>query len=146
MLRRSFVRSGCRGSVLVLTLALTALMAALTLAGFERTQNQSQLAATLMRQTLLQTASRNALATAAQRVRTGAPVRTFIAGCPDTCDWRNARVLSSTGEVATAYIAQTVPSSTNRVLITTRAAHSAGDSAITHALFDLGADVFRFIQ
>ncbi len=131
---------------MVLTLVLVALMTSLSLAGLERTNYQSQLAAGLARRTLLQTEAMRALTAAARNVGAGGHAQTFVPGCPQHCDWKNARQTSAAAGITAAYIAQQLTPSTSRFLITARAVHANGGEVIAHALFDAEADAFRFIR
>ncbi len=133
-----------RGSTLILTLVLITVMAMLSLAGLERTRYQSQLATGLARQTLLQTEAMHALAAAARHADTSA--QAFMPGCPQQCNWRNARRTDAAADVSATYIAQRLAPASNRFLITARAVHTSGGEAIAHALFDAGADAFRFVR
>ena len=129
-------RSKVRGSVLVLTLVLVTLMTALTLTSLGRTNHQSQLVAGLARQTLLETEAMRALAAAARNIGEDGHTRVFTPGCPEHCDWGNARSAHAAEGVAAAYLVQRLAPSTSRFLITARAVRANGSSAIVHALFD----------
>ncbi len=135
-----------RGSVLVLTLVLIAVMTALSLAGLERTNYQSQLAAALARRALLQTAATHTLADAAHNIGTGGHAQAFAPGCPQECDWRNARQADAAADVTAAYVVQRLAPASTRFLITARTVHAHGGEVLAHALFDTGADAFHFVR
>lgn len=132
-----------RGNILVLTLTLVAVTSALSLAGLERTTHQSQLAAALVRQSVLRTEAANAL-TAAARTVSDERALPFTPECPPRCDWRDAQRVSAAPGVAAAYLVQRA--APGRFLIVARAAHAGGGEAVVHGLFDSRDGAFRLIR
>ena len=130
----------------MLTLTLVTVTTALSLAGLERTGHQSELAAALVRRSVLRAEAVGVLVAAAAASEKHA--QAFTPGCPPRCDWRNARrvsaAISAAPGVTAAYIAQHV--APGRFLIAARAAHAGGGEAVAHGLFDADAGVFRFVR
>ena len=135
------------GSILILSLVLISILSTLSLAGLARTGNQSQLAAVLAHQAVLQAEARRALTIAAHRAaiagsrHAGPPVP----GCPERCDWKQARPIYTDTNIDAAYIVQRLAPETRRFLISVRATQQAGGEFILHGLLDADAGRFRFI-
>ena len=142
--------SGCnlRGSIPVLSLVLVSILSTMSLAGLSRTGSQSQLAVVLAHQALLQSEARRALVIAARHIDIfGKKHAQLLApGCPERCDWQNARSIRLNADTSTAYIAQQVADDAHRFLISVRATHPVGGEFIAHGLFDTETDRFRFVK
>ena len=128
---------------MVLTLTLVTVTTALSLAGLERTGHQSELAAALVRRSVLRAEAVGVLVDAAGAA-SGKHAQAFTPGCPPRCDWRNARRVSAAPGVTAAYIAQHI--APGRFLIAVRTTHAGGGEAVVHGLFDADAGVFRFVR
>ena len=142
----SALHSKARGSALLMTLMMTAVMTSLALTGLQRTHYQSQLAANLTRQALLEAEARRTLAAVAREPDISGHAQAFTPGCPPQCNWQTARRTSAANGVTAAYIAQLTAPGSNHFLIVARAAHTDGSEALGYALFNGSNRRFHFIQ
>lgn len=132
----------------MLCLVLISIMSTASLAGLDRTRNQSQLAAALTRQALLQAEARQTLIEAARLADSDGKkyAQLEAAGCPERCDWSEAWRADTDKDVNAAYIVQRLAPGKNHFMISVRATHRAGGEFVTHGLFNANTDRFHFVR